>query len=141
MCGALQCEQVMGMGRAKAAEAPLATGRLLTYQDVLPQLKGRQAEVGRWHGFIRPSTKTCHCSSVCQRHSVPLCHCTDLRCCNVSMPIIAISPTGQATICAMVPSTPVISSKHMDTVRFLFPGLGITFLASWPRQWLYALPL
>ena len=37
--------QVMGVGRAKAAESPLPTGRLLTYQDVGPVLKGRQAEV------------------------------------------------------------------------------------------------
>lgn len=33
------------MGKAKAAEAPLPTGRLLTYADVSPILKGRQAEV------------------------------------------------------------------------------------------------
>ena len=35
------------MGAAQAAEAPLPTGRLLTYSDIQPQLKGRQAEVGR----------------------------------------------------------------------------------------------
>jgi len=33
------------MGAAKAAEAPLPTGRLLTYQDITPAMKGRQAEV------------------------------------------------------------------------------------------------
>lgn len=36
---------VTGMGKAKAAEAPLPTGRLLTYADVSPILKGRQAEL------------------------------------------------------------------------------------------------
>ena len=44
----------MGVGRAKAAEAPLATGRLLTYQDVTLNLKGRQAEV-RDHAGIPAS--------------------------------------------------------------------------------------
>ena len=33
------------MSSAKAAESPLPTGRLLTYSDIIPQLKGRQAEV------------------------------------------------------------------------------------------------
>ena len=37
--------QAVDMGRAKAADAPLATGRLLTYADVGGGLKGRQAEV------------------------------------------------------------------------------------------------
>ena len=35
----------MTQGSAKAAESPLPTGRLLTYSDITPQLKGRQAEV------------------------------------------------------------------------------------------------
>ncbi|KAK9788296.1 hypothetical protein WJX73_004548 [Symbiochloris irregularis] len=38
-------ETVMGMGKAQAADAPLATGRLLTYADVGAGLKGRQAEL------------------------------------------------------------------------------------------------
>ena len=33
------------MGDAQAADAPLPTGRLLTYSDITPTLKGRQAEV------------------------------------------------------------------------------------------------
>lgn len=33
------------MSSAKAADSPLPTGRLLTYSDIIPQLKGRQAEV------------------------------------------------------------------------------------------------
>lgn len=37
--------QDLSLGAAKAAEAPLPTGRLLTYSDIAPQLKGRQAEV------------------------------------------------------------------------------------------------
>lgn len=43
-------QQVMGMGKAQAADSPLATGRLLTYADVGAGLKGRQAEV-----------RSCHC--------------------------------------------------------------------------------
>lgn len=34
------------MGDAQAADAPLPTGRLLTYADITPALKNRQAEVG-----------------------------------------------------------------------------------------------
>ena len=42
------------MGAAQAAEAPLPTGRLLTYSDIQPQLKGRQAEVRGSPGRNRP---------------------------------------------------------------------------------------
>ena len=35
----------MPISSAKAADSPLPTGRLLTYSDITPQLKGRQAEV------------------------------------------------------------------------------------------------
>ena len=62
--------QEMPVSSAKAADSPLPTGRLLTYSDIVPQLKGRQAEV-------------CHCPklpdlswwpSVCmQSHVLPLC--------------------------------------------------------------------
>ena len=37
--------QEMPISSAKAADSPLPTGRLLTYSDIVPQLKGRQAEV------------------------------------------------------------------------------------------------
>ena len=37
--------QEMPVSSAKAADSPLPTGRLLTYSDIVPQLKGRQAEV------------------------------------------------------------------------------------------------
>lgn len=50
--------QVMGMGQAKAAESPLPTGRLLTYHDVSPGLKGRQAEVNLPLQWCFPSCTT-----------------------------------------------------------------------------------
>ena len=37
--------QEMPVSSAKAADSPLPTGRLLTYSDIVPPLKGRQAEV------------------------------------------------------------------------------------------------
>lgn len=42
----VQVQQGNGAGEAQAADAPLPTGRLLTYADITPALKGRQAEVG-----------------------------------------------------------------------------------------------
>ena len=41
----VQVQQGNGAGEAQAADAPLPTGRLLTYADITPALKGRQAEV------------------------------------------------------------------------------------------------
>ena len=41
----MQVQQGNGAGEAQAADAPLPTGRLLTYADITPTLKGRQAEV------------------------------------------------------------------------------------------------
>ncbi len=41
----MQVQQGNGAGDAQAADAPLPTGRLLTYADITPALKGRQAEV------------------------------------------------------------------------------------------------
>ncbi|CAK0764550.1 hypothetical protein CVIRNUC_003169 [Coccomyxa viridis] len=38
-------EPEMPVSSAKAADSPLPTGRLLTYSDIVPQLKGRQAEL------------------------------------------------------------------------------------------------
>lgn len=38
-------QQGNGAGEAQAADAPLPTGRLLTYADITPTLKGRQAEL------------------------------------------------------------------------------------------------
>ncbi|KAL3152294.1 hypothetical protein ABBQ32_001365 [Trebouxia sp. C0010 RCD-2024] len=38
-------QQGNGAGDAQAADAPLPTGRLLTYADITPALKGRQAEL------------------------------------------------------------------------------------------------
>ena len=43
--GTVQVQQGNGAGEAQAADAPLPTGRLLTYADITPALKGRQAEV------------------------------------------------------------------------------------------------
>ena len=43
----MQVHQGNGAGEAQAADAPLPTGRLLTYADITPALKGRQAEVCR----------------------------------------------------------------------------------------------
>lgn len=47
--------QEPSMGAAQAAEAPLPTGRLLTYNDIQPQLKGRQAEVRHSWGGAGPT--------------------------------------------------------------------------------------
>ena len=41
----VQVQQGNGAGDAQAADAPLPTGRLLTFADITPTLKGRQAEV------------------------------------------------------------------------------------------------
>lgn len=46
---ALQVQQGTGAGEAQAADAPLPSGRLLTYADITPTLKGRQAEVNKLH--------------------------------------------------------------------------------------------
>ena len=45
--------QEMPVSSAKAADSPLPTGRLLTYSDITPQLKGRQAEVGCTHCLLQ----------------------------------------------------------------------------------------
>ena len=47
---------------AQASEAPLPTGRLLTYNDITPALKGRQAEVPPQHAvasFYTPGPLRC----------------------------------------------------------------------------------
>lgn len=41
------CQQDQPTGVAKAADVPLATGRLATMADINGGLKGRQAEVSR----------------------------------------------------------------------------------------------
>ena len=45
--------QEMPVSSAKAADSPLPTGRLLTYSDITPQLKGRQAEVCCTHCLLQ----------------------------------------------------------------------------------------
>ena len=54
----VQPKQMLGGGgasaQAKSAKTPLATGRLLTYADVSPSLRGRQAEVRSQHVLAGP---------------------------------------------------------------------------------------
>ena len=46
---------------AKFSETPLATGRLLTYQEVSPNLRGRQAEVGAQAGPAAAAAVAAEC--------------------------------------------------------------------------------
>lgn len=57
------------MGDAQAADAPLPTGRLLTYADITPALKNRQAEV------CQQCCRAAHAESV-----INLCTCCLLIC-------------------------------------------------------------
>ena len=52
--------QTAGGPSAKAAESPLPTGRLLTYNDIVPSLKGRQAELVSHTVIVHDSRSACY---------------------------------------------------------------------------------
>ena len=56
--------QPNNMGDAQAADAPLPTGRLLTYADITPALKNRQAEVCICLTCLQQQCQLCYLNAV-----------------------------------------------------------------------------